>query len=181
MCVIVTAEAGSIPTISQLVAMSAVNADGAGIAWFDGTELHRFRNRFNGRTFDLIVDHYDYFRSVPFLLHFRRATNGGKRECNTHPFRYEKDGERGYIAHNGVALDYVHGRYASDSRNIISAWQDGEADLSDGTQGKFASISDSGVIRWQSEHEDVAGAAGSIMVSNHRWADASDLILRKAA
>lgn len=181
MCVIVTAEAGSIPTISQLVAMSAVNADGAGIAWFDGTELHRFRNRFNGRTFDLIVDHYDYFRSVPFLLHFRRATNGGKRECNTHPFRYEKDGERGYIAHNGVALDYTHGRYASDSRNIISAWQDGEADLSDGTQGKFASISDSGVIRWQSEHEDVAGGVGSIMVSNHRWADASDLILRKAA
>ena len=33
MCVIVTAEKGSMPTIDQLTRMSETNPDGAGIAW----------------------------------------------------------------------------------------------------------------------------------------------------
>lgn len=38
MCVIVTAEKGSMPTIDQLTRMSETNPDGAGIAWHDGYE-----------------------------------------------------------------------------------------------------------------------------------------------
>lgn len=43
MCVIVTAEKGSMPTIDQLTRMSETNPDGAGIAWHDGNGLHRVR------------------------------------------------------------------------------------------------------------------------------------------
>lgn len=47
MCVIVTAEKGSMPTIDQLTRMSETNPDGAGIAWHDGNGLHRVRHARN--------------------------------------------------------------------------------------------------------------------------------------
>ncbi|MCH4160756.1 MAG: class II glutamine amidotransferase [Bifidobacterium sp.] len=181
MCVITTAEAGSMPTIVQLAAMSEINPDGAGIAWYDGTTLHRYRNLDNNKTLGKIFSNYQYFTSVPFLLHFRHATHGGIRETNTHPFHYEIDGERGYIAHNGIAEDYTTGLYGCDSRNVIQAWQEHHADITTGKQGKFASINDNGVIRWHHGQEIVRGAKGSILVSNHKWEKAVNLVLDEAA
>lgn len=181
MCVITTAEAGSMPTIVQLAAMSEINPDGAGITWYDGTTLHRYRNLDNNKTLGKIFSNYQYFTSVPFLLHFRHATHGGIRETNTHPFHYEIDGERGYIAHNGIAEDYTTGLYGCDSRNVIQAWQEHHADITTGKQGKFASINDNGVIRWHHGQEIVRGAKGSILVSNHKWEKAVNLVLDEAA
>lgn len=54
MCVIVTAEKGSMPTIDQLTRMSETNPDGAGIAWHDGNGLHRVRHSDNGKTLTFI-------------------------------------------------------------------------------------------------------------------------------
>lgn len=59
MCVIVTAEKGSMPTIDQLTRMSETNPDGAGIAWHDGNGLHRVRHSDNGKTLAFITEHWN--------------------------------------------------------------------------------------------------------------------------
>ena len=138
MCVIVTAEKGSMPTIDQLTRMSETNPDGAGIAWHDGNGLHRVRHSDNGKTLAFITEHWNELKATPCLIHFRLATHGAVNTENTHPFRYTLgNDEHGYIAHNGIAQKHTNGRYASDSRNAILAWQTGQTDLTDGTQGKI--------------------------------------------
>ena len=149
MCVIVTAEKGSMPTIDQLTRMSETNPDGAGIAWHDGNGLHRIRHSDNGKTLAFITEHWNELKATPCLIHFRLATHGAVNTENTHPFRYTLgNDEHGYIAHNGIAQKHTNGRYASDSRNAILAWQTGQTDLTDGTQGKFAKIDQNGRIQW---------------------------------
>lgn len=54
-------------------------------------------------------------------------------------------------------------------------------DITTGEQGKFASISESGVIRWHNGQELVSGATGNILVSNHKWEKAVNLVLDEAA
>ena len=171
MCVIITAGKGAMPTVSQLVMMSEANPDGAGIAWHDKDGLHRYRNPDNRKTLGMILTNWDLFTENPFLLHFRLATHGAVKTENTHPFRYTLDnGEHGYIAHNGIAHRYTHGRYASDSRNAILAWQAGQADLTDGTQGKFAKINQDGAIEWLYGAEPIQGENHTtIKVSNTNW------------
>lgn len=170
MCVIVTSEAGSMPTVTQLAQMSDANPDGAGIAWHDGTTLHRYRNTDNHQTLAHILDHWEFYTQVPFLLHFRLATHGQVCAENTHPFRFRKDGRTGFIAHNGVARAHTHGRFESDSRNAILAWQTGLADLSDGTQGQFALIDQNGTLEWLTQdHQTIKGSQGIIDVSNQHW------------
>lgn len=101
MCVIVTAEKGSMPTIDQLTRMSETNPDGAGIAWHDGNGLHRVRHSDNGKTLTFITEHWNELKATPCLIHFRLATHGAVNTENTHPFRYTLgNDEHGYIAHN---------------------------------------------------------------------------------
>ena len=171
MCVIITADKGAMPTISQLVQMSETNPDGAGIAWHDKDGLHRYRNPDNRQNLAVILANWDKFAASPFLLHFRLATHGAVKTENTHPFRYTLDnGEHGFIAHNGIAHRYTHGRYKSDSRNAILAWQTGQADLTDGTQGKFAKIDQNGRIEWLHGAEPIQGEnQTTITVSNTIW------------
>ena len=171
MCVIITAEKGAMPTVSQIVLMSEANPDGAGIAWHDEDGLHRYRNPDNRKTLGMILTNWDRFVESSFLLHFRLATHGAVNTENTHPFRYTlAHGEHGYIAHNGIAQRHTHGRYASDSRNAILAWQTGQADLTDGTQGKFAKIDQTGRIEWLTPPQTIEGAEDKpIQVSNTRW------------
>ena len=77
-----------------------------------------------------------------------------------------------HIAHNGIAQKHTNGRYASDSRNAILAWQTGQTDLTDGTQGKFAKIDQNGRIQWLTPPQTIEGAEGEpIQVSNTRWQD----------
>ena len=115
MCVIVTAEKGSMPTIDQLTRMSETNPDGAGIAWHDGNGLHRVRHSDNGKTLAFITEHWNELKATPCLIHFRLATHGAVNTENTHPFRYTLgNDEHGYIAHNGIAQKHTNGRYASD-------------------------------------------------------------------
>lgn len=64
MCVIVTAEKGSMPTIDQLTRMSETNPDGAGIAWHDGNGLHRVRHSDNGKTLAFITEHWNELLSL---------------------------------------------------------------------------------------------------------------------
>ena len=108
MCVIVTAEKGSMPTIDQLTRMSETNPDGAGIAWHDGNGLHRVRHSDNGKTLAFITEHWNELKATPCLIHFRLATHGAVNTENTHPFRYTLgNDEHGYIAHNGICLLYT--------------------------------------------------------------------------
>lgn len=65
MCVIVTAEKGSMPTIDQLTRMSETNPDGAGIAWHDGNGLHRVRHSDNGKTLAFITEHWNELKATP--------------------------------------------------------------------------------------------------------------------
>ncbi|MBW3089198.1 class II glutamine amidotransferase [Bifidobacterium miconisargentati] len=170
MCVIVTSEAGSMPTMTQLAQMSDTNPDGAGIAWHDGVRLHRYRNEDNHQTLAFIAQHWQFLESVPFLLHFRLATHGKVCVENTHPFRFSKSGRTGFIAHNGIARAHTHGRFESDSRNAILAWQAGQADLSDGSQGRFALIDQNGTLEWLTDDaERIRGGVGFITVSNTNW------------
>lgn len=76
----------------------------------------------------------------------------------------------GFIAHNGIAHSYTRGRHASDSRNAILAWQAGQADLADGSQGRFALIDQNGRLEWlTADHETIPGGTGAIEVSNTNW------------
>ena len=89
---------------------------------------------------------------------------------NTHPFRFRKGDRTGFIAHNGIAHSYTRGRHASDSRNAILAWQAGQADLTDGSQGRFALIDHNGRLEWlTADHETIPGGTGAIEVSNTNW------------
>lgn len=170
MCVIVTSQPDTMPTMSQLAQMSDANPDGAGIAWHDGTMLHRYRNEDNHKTLAFIADNWPTLEASPFLLHFRLATHGNVCIENTHPFRFRKADRTGFIAHNGIARAYTRGRFASDSRNAILAWQTGRATLADGSQGKFALIDQTGRIEWLTTgHRNIQGAAGRIAVSNTTW------------
>ena len=88
----------------------------------------------------------------------------------THPFRFRKGDRTGFIAHNGIAHSYTRGRHASDSRNAILAWQAGQADLTDGSQGRFALIDHNGRLEWlTADHETIPGGTGAIEVSNTNW------------
>ena len=97
MCVIVTAEKGSMPTIDQLTRMSETNPDGAGIAWHDGNGLHRVRHSDNGKTLAFITEHWNELKATPCLIHFRLATHGAVNTENTHPFRYTLGNDDAYI------------------------------------------------------------------------------------
>lgn len=172
MCVIVTSQADTMPSLTQLARMSDANPDGAGIAWHDGQRLHRYRNEDNMKTLAFIMDHWQSLETSPFLLHFRLATHGRVCTGNTHPFRFRKGDRTGFIAHNGIAHSYTRGRHASDSRNAILAWQTGQTDLTDGTQGKFAKIDQNGRIQWLTPPQTIEGSEGEpIQVSNTRWQD----------
>ena len=103
MCVIVTSQADTMPSLTQLARMSDANPDGAGIAWHDGQRLHRYRNEDNMKTLAFIMDHWQSLETSPFLLHFRLATHGKVCTGNTHPFRFRKGDRTGFIAHNGIA------------------------------------------------------------------------------
>jgi predicted glutamine amidotransferase len=174
MCVIVTSETGTMPGLAQLAQMSQTNPDGTGIAWHDGRRLRRHRNADNTRTLGFIIANYRYFTRVPFLLHFRLATNGKVCEANTHPFAFRHGRQSGFMAHNGIARDYVRGPHECDSRNAIEAWQQDDATLDDGRQGKFALIDQSGRIQWLYGAQPVQGAHGTITVSNLNWQDTGD-------
>lgn len=176
MCVIVTSQADTMPSLTQLARMSDANPDGAGIAWHDGQRLHRYRNEDNMKTLAFIMDHWQSLETSPFLLHFRLATHGRVCTGNTHPFRFRKGDRTGFIAHNGIAHSYTRGRHASDSRNAILAWQAGQADLTDGSQGRFALIDQNGRLEWlTADHETIPGGTGAIEVSNTNW-DTNGLI-----
>lgn len=168
MCVICTAAPGTMPTIHQLAAMSQTNPDGAGIAWHDGTTLRRYRSADNEATLRYICTHLDDLTAAPVLMHFRLATNGPVCQANTHPFRWTKDGKTGYMAHNGISRTYSHGPHQCDSRNAIAAWEQG-ADLTDGREGKFATIDQTGETRWLTPAETIDGQGGPITVSNTNW------------
>lgn len=172
MCVICTAEPGSMPSPTQLARMSDTNPDGAGIAWHDGTRLHRYRNPDNHHTLAFIIRNWEALTDMPCLIHFRLATHGGVHARNTHPFTFRKGDRNGYIAHNGIARRHIHGRYDNDSRNAIDAWQDGHADLTDGSQGQFALIDQNGDLEWLTQgHTVIQGEKGHIAVSNRQWDD----------
>ena len=177
MCVIVTSQADTMPSLTQLARMSDANPDGAGIAWHDGQRLHRYRNEDNMKTLAFIMDHWQSLETSPFLLHFRLATHGRVCTGNTHPFRFRKGDRTGFIAHNGIAHSCTRGRHASDSRNAILAWQAGQADLTDGSQGRFAKIDQNGAIEWLTRPRTIDGADGEpIQVSNTRWRDPADAL-----
>ena len=106
MCVIVTSQADTMPSLTQLARMSDANPDGAGIAWHDGQRLHRYRNEDNMKTLAFIMDHWQTLETSPFLLHFRLATHGRVCTGNTHPFRFSKGDRTGFIAHNGIAHSF---------------------------------------------------------------------------
>ena len=98
------------------------------------------------------------------------SPHGQVCEENTHPFKFRKDGRTGFIAHNGIARSYTQGRFESDSRNAILAWQTGQCDLTNGSQGKFALIDQTGQIEWLTQdHQTIKGQSGLITVSNTNW------------
>lgn len=163
MCVIFTATPGHMPTMLEVAQMADHNPDGSGIAWYDpATESLKVRKFMdNNKMVGFIGTHYDELENVAVLCHFRIATHGSVNLTNCHPFRVSC----GYMAHNGIARDYEHGPYASDSRNAIRAW-DADHSVNLKGNGRFALITDDGEIEWIEGGERLRDG---IMVSNRNW------------
>ncbi|OXN00052.1 class II glutamine amidotransferase [Bifidobacterium vansinderenii] len=175
MCVIVTAQPGHMPDPVSLALMSQTNPDGAGIAWHDGHRLHVHRHPDNHQLLAYIHANWQAIENGAALIHFRLATHGAVCLENTHPFPYTlPNGETGWMAHNGIAHAHTHGPYDSDSRNAIDAWQNGEADLTDGVNGKFALITGQGEIRWLTGEQALTDG---VSVSNTWWMDPAEWTL----
>ncbi len=163
MCVIVSAEPGHMPTATQLAKMSDANGDGGGVAWYDGERLRCFKSADNHKVLGFILSNYDMLEGVACIMHFRLATNGKVCDENCHPFRTKY----GYVAHNGIASDYVNGVFASDSRNAIREWErSGADDTVLDNQGKFCLLDTNGGIRWIIGGESLSKG---VRVSNFRW------------
>ena len=104
MCVIILAH-DKFPEEEFLQACNAKNSDGAGIAWIEGGAVKYSKG-------DLTADdinNFKFFTKPPYLIHFRKATQGGNKPELAHPFPVglvhgdELEGEaNAVIAHNGT-------------------------------------------------------------------------------
>ena len=164
MCVIVTAVPGAMPEPYDILAMSETNPDGGGVSWWDGERLRVFKNVDPLKVVGFIFSHWEQLRTAPCLIHFRLATHGAVEPRNCHPFYTD----RGYVAHNGIASDYVTGPYESDTKNMVHAWVDSGYDnrVFKG-QGYVALITLHGRLKWL-EGEPVPLKRG-VMASNTYW------------
>ncbi len=85
MCVLVVADKRR-PTDEEMSKMASTNGDGAGIAWREGDIVKWEKGLSLEEVAPLALN-----VPMPFVLHFRIASCGGKTKEMTHPFPLEKD------------------------------------------------------------------------------------------
>jgi hypothetical protein len=85
MCVIIVAETGK-PDLETLQQCQAQNPHGAGIAWRDGGVVKWKKGLKANDVFDIVKR-----VEVPFVIHFRMATQGGISDEMCHPFPVNKE------------------------------------------------------------------------------------------
>jgi glutamine phosphoribosylpyrophosphate amidotransferase len=80
------------------------NPDGVGFMWRDGDRVQSCRGFYS---FDETWDLIERFEGLPYSLHFRFRTRGGKTEAQCHPFQIlskEKHGFDMFMMHNGTFM-----------------------------------------------------------------------------
>ena len=79
----------------------------------------------------------------------------------------------GMLPFSAVTMTHIfQASFRAERRIAILAWQTGQTDLSDGTQGKFAKIDQNARIQWLTPPQTIEGSEGEpIQVSNTRWQD----------
>lgn len=104
MCIVMIADRKK-PSDEDLVAAACGNQDGAGIAWCEGGMVH-WKKGIMGEPEDVAaqVGEIVAAHTLPFLIHFRVATEGGVSPALTHPFpvSIEKPHLGGDLALEGV-------------------------------------------------------------------------------
>jgi predicted glutamine amidotransferase len=109
MCVIIGC-IDSKPNLTILRKCHAANSDGAGVAWVDKDGLAGYKKGFTSG--DQVHDFIQTLE-LPFIIHFRWASIGGKSPLLTHPFEMKQDSElklegksEKLLIHNGTVSDY---------------------------------------------------------------------------
>lgn len=102
MCLLICA-VNSVPPEEYLTRAADQNGDGAGIAWIEGSQI-RFHK---GLEVDEVISYTGKLK-LPYMIHFRAATAGGRAPGLTHPFPITKSSDlslRGtapsVLGHNG--------------------------------------------------------------------------------
>lgn len=139
MCVIVAIEAGKNVSRGTLSKCFAVNSDGAGLAWFDGTETRVRKGLMTFREF--YKEYQRVIKTFPessVLCHFRISTHGARDATMTHPFPCRTDlvdddmtlldySSDIVIAHNGIIYNTGRHKVLSDTalyiRDTLSSLQ----------------------------------------------------------
>ena len=170
MCVIVTSQADTMPSLTQLARMSDANPDGAGIAWHDGQRLHRYRNEDNMKTLAFIMDHWQSSkpprssctsaspptaRCAPGTR--TRSASAKATAPASSPTTASPTRTRAADTRPTAATRYSHGRPGKPTSRT-------------GSQGRFALIDHNGRLEWlTADHETIPGGTGAIEVSNTNW------------
>lgn len=89
MCVILICKRQR-PTLEILEKCHDRNNDGAGIAWFDDTDQAKYKKGFNDPE---KVFEFTQKLKLPFIVHFRWASIGGRTDMLTHPFEVTSNSE----------------------------------------------------------------------------------------
>lgn len=108
MCVILACEDEK-PSLDILESCECANADGAGIAWFDNTGKASYKKNMTAKELDAFITDLP----LPYVIHFRLASVGGKNPLLTHPFevsidsplRLEGSADK-LLVHNGHINDW---------------------------------------------------------------------------
>ena len=142
------------------------NADGWGLAWYDGPALCLVKEPIRwraSRLAGLLMD-YDRIRSNLLIAHIREGTTGGAANlADTHPFVRELAGREYAFAHNGTLA-------ASEDEPPLGRWRPvGGTDseryfcrLLDDLDRSEVSLDDIEGWRWVHEHLESANRRGSL-------------------
>ena len=181
MCVILACKSQK-PTKEILDKCHAANGDGAGIFWFNETNKAQYKKGLLPAALFEIVEKLP----LPFCIHFRASSIGGKSDLLTHPFevtpesvlRLEGEAEQ-LLMHNGhfgdwkICLAAANLRFSqnetfSDTRAIARVISNGNtAFLKDMGKGKFI-LADAQRKKFSLYGDDFTEYEG-ILYSNMAW------------
>ena len=125
MCVIIIADKKTPPT-SLLKKAEAHNSDGAGIAWIENGSVKWLKGR-NLKAQEIKGFIKSHKIKLPYIIHFRIGTVGGKNDELSHPFPLTKGNKNKKIGRDDEGVLFHNGHYdkwQSDLKIVYSGFRE---------------------------------------------------------